>query len=421
MVLGNFAAALAVTVALLLQTAFERPSLDGVKRVLVIGGSGQLGTAIAARWHDFEDRRTRARRAPDRTNASVWRRRWIGLLPACSQCRGISRRRSLRSRAAAGLRDQRPRGRGRGASCGRARHALRDGQYRLRLRWEERRAVHRERMRPIRSLSTARAELAGERLVEAAGGRAFVVRTCGVYGASRSPSRRPTFIERILRQASQGDPVRVVADVIASPTYSNDLADALHALAGSEAYGLYHAAGAGSVSWFDFAQEAARPGPGGVADRADRGRPVESRGDSPAVLGARQREAARTRHCPSALARRLGRIRWGFGRHWRKIERCGTPNRSPKRGALPRTRGGDRLAGRGLHRRPFDGLGRARGAAAPRRRRDHRPGGPAAQRRGRGIAWRPAVRRRGDGLRASYRRDGPRAAAARRKHRRAAV
>ncbi|HEY2553952.1 MAG TPA: sugar nucleotide-binding protein, partial [Candidatus Cybelea sp.] len=25
-----------------------------MKRVLVIGGSGQLGTAIAARWHDFE-------------------------------------------------------------------------------------------------------------------------------------------------------------------------------------------------------------------------------------------------------------------------------------------------------------------------------------------------------------------------------
>ena len=82
------------------------------------------------------------------------------------------------------------------------------------------------------------------------------MRTCGLYGASRAPSRRPSFVERIVGQGSQGTPVRVVADVIASPTYSNDLADALHALVGTDAYGLYHAAGAGAVSWFDFAQEA---------------------------------------------------------------------------------------------------------------------------------------------------------------------
>ena len=101
-------------------------------------------------------------------------------------------------------------------------------------------------------------KLAGERLVEAAGGRAFVVRTGGVYGASRSPSRRGTFIDRILAAGESGEPVRVVADVVASPTFAGDLADALRRLIGTAAYGLYHAAAAGPVSWYEFACEAMR-------------------------------------------------------------------------------------------------------------------------------------------------------------------
>jgi dTDP-4-dehydrorhamnose reductase len=101
-------------------------------------------------------------------------------------------------------------------------------------------------------------KLAGERLVEAAGGRAFVVRTCGVYGPSRSPSRRRTFIDRILAAGESGEPLRVVADVVASPTFAGDLADALRKLIGTTEYGLYHAAAAGPVSWYDFACEAMR-------------------------------------------------------------------------------------------------------------------------------------------------------------------
>ena len=101
-------------------------------------------------------------------------------------------------------------------------------------------------------------KLAGERLVEAADGRAFVVRTCGVYGPSRSTSRRRTFIDRILTAGESGESVRVVADVVASPTFAGDLADALRKLIGTTAYGLYHAAAAGPVSWYEFACEAMR-------------------------------------------------------------------------------------------------------------------------------------------------------------------
>lgn len=101
-------------------------------------------------------------------------------------------------------------------------------------------------------------KLAGERLVDAAGGRAFVVRTCGLYGPSRSLSGRRAFIERILAAGASGEPVGVVADVVSSPTFAGDLADALRKLIGTAAYGLYHAAAVGPVSWYEFACEATR-------------------------------------------------------------------------------------------------------------------------------------------------------------------
>lgn len=97
-------------------------------------------------------------------------------------------------------------------------------------------------------------KLAGELLVERLGGRALVVRTCGVYGESGARAV-PSFAERILAQARAGEPIAVVSDVVASPTYAPHLAAAIAALLAADATGLYHAAGSGPVSWYDFARE----------------------------------------------------------------------------------------------------------------------------------------------------------------------
>jgi dTDP-4-dehydrorhamnose reductase len=102
-----------------------------------------------------------------------------------------------------------------------------------------------------------RSKLEGERLVAASGAPAFVVRTCGVYGRSRSAHGRRAFLDRVLNDG-EGAPVSVVNDVIVSPTFAGHLALALRRLLESERYGLYHAANDGEVSWYDFAVEAAR-------------------------------------------------------------------------------------------------------------------------------------------------------------------
>ncbi|HET9030967.1 MAG TPA: dTDP-4-dehydrorhamnose reductase [Candidatus Aquilonibacter sp.] len=94
---------------------------------------------------------------------------------------------------------------------------------------------------------------AGESLVLRRSMKAFVVRTCGVYGRFASKSKG-TFVDRIIKQAREGQAIRVVSDVVASPTYAGHLADALGKLVLTAEYGLYHACNNGPVSWFAFAQ-----------------------------------------------------------------------------------------------------------------------------------------------------------------------
>ncbi|MGA8533260.1 MAG: dTDP-4-dehydrorhamnose reductase [Candidatus Tumulicola sp.] len=99
-------------------------------------------------------------------------------------------------------------------------------------------------------------KLAGELLAESAGSRALVVRTCGVYGLRPSANKGYTFVDRVINQARAREPLRIVNDVWASPTFAGHLALALRVLLDAGASGLYHAANAGPVTWYDFAKEA---------------------------------------------------------------------------------------------------------------------------------------------------------------------
>jgi dTDP-4-dehydrorhamnose reductase len=226
-----------------------------VKRLLLFGGSGQLGTAIAASWSDFEVvapahqelaientlrlRETIAHTRPDVVvNAAAFH--------DVDRCElEPDRAFEVNARAAGDA--------ARAAADHDAVFVTISTDYVFDGR---KGAPYTEADTPNPLSVYGASRLAGERLVEASGARAFMVRTCGLYGRSRARAPRLTFVERIVRQAAGGTPVRVVADVIASPTYAGDLADALRALIETEAYGLFHAAGAGAVSWYDFARAA---------------------------------------------------------------------------------------------------------------------------------------------------------------------
>jgi dTDP-4-dehydrorhamnose reductase len=107
--------------------------------------------------------------------------------------------------------------------------------------------------RPISAYGASK--LAGEHLVLRRAMNAYVVRTCGVYGRHASKSKG-TFIDRVITQASSGEKPRIVSDVVVSPTYAGHLAIALRELIRGENYGLYHACNEWPVSWYDFARAA---------------------------------------------------------------------------------------------------------------------------------------------------------------------
>ena len=96
-------------------------------------------------------------------------------------------------------------------------------------------------------------KLAGETYVAASGAEALVVRTSGVLGRGGSAQKGGSFVDRILAQAREGKPLRVVADQVFAPTFAGELADALVGLARSGARGLVHVTNEGSCSWHALA------------------------------------------------------------------------------------------------------------------------------------------------------------------------
>ncbi len=92
-------------------------------------------------------------------------------------------------------------------------------------------------------------KLTGEQAALAICSRAFVVRTSWAFGAYGA-----NFVKTMLNLARAGQSLRVVDDQIGSPTYTYDLACALMQLVRTEQYGVYHAVGDGSCSWYHFAR-----------------------------------------------------------------------------------------------------------------------------------------------------------------------
>jgi len=98
-----------------------------------------------------------------------------------------------------------------------------------------------------------RSKLEGERLARTAD-RHLIVRTAWLYGRGGA-----NFVEAIRRQIDCGaTALRVVADQVGSPTFCDDLAEALLELVDADAGGVVHAANSGSTSWHGFAVEIVR-------------------------------------------------------------------------------------------------------------------------------------------------------------------
>jgi dTDP-4-dehydrorhamnose reductase len=101
-------------------------------------------------------------------------------------------------------------------------------------------------------------KLAGEVEVQKANPKHIILRTEWIH----SPFGR-CFVSNILQRAQLGMPLKVVNDQYGNPTYAPHLVDAILAVAAhltssppdAIPWGVYHAAGTGTATWYDVARE----------------------------------------------------------------------------------------------------------------------------------------------------------------------
>jgi len=97
-------------------------------------------------------------------------------------------------------------------------------------------------------------KLAGELYAQAYLDAPLIVRTSGVFGPAGLKTARGNFIELMLRLARSTQPIRVVEDHVASPTYAPLLAKRTLDLVDRNCSGIFHVGGGTPISWFGYAR-----------------------------------------------------------------------------------------------------------------------------------------------------------------------
>ena len=102
-------------------------------------------------------------------------------------------------------------------------------------------------------------KLAGEQAIQSVGGAYLIMRTAWVYS-----TRRDSFVAKVLQWARKNEHLKIVSDQVSNPTWARMLAETtalLLAQSGpdraayfNEKRGLYHLAGSGYASRFEWAQ-----------------------------------------------------------------------------------------------------------------------------------------------------------------------
>ncbi len=99
-------------------------------------------------------------------------------------------------------------------------------------------------------------KLAGEYLARRQGRKSIVIRTSGVFGTIGSSSKGYTLIDRVLQQAERGEKTRMVSNMTFSPSFAPHVARAIGDLIECNAFGVHHVTNAGSCTWYEFVRAA---------------------------------------------------------------------------------------------------------------------------------------------------------------------
>ncbi len=223
-------------------------------RILLIGGSGQLGGDLLRRAQGHE------MTAPDRSELDVTRADQVRaaieryrpeLVVNCAAFHNVP------------LCEEQP-GQAFEVNCVAVRNlaaACRDAGVRLitfssdyvfggdrRTPWDEDDSPH-----PLQIYGISR--LAGEyAALSTAPDHAVIVRTCGLYGESGARSKGGNFVDGRVADARAGRTIEMAMEQIVAPTSTEDLSSAVLALAAHDALrpGIYHLVNEGQCSWYEL-------------------------------------------------------------------------------------------------------------------------------------------------------------------------
>jgi dTDP-4-dehydrorhamnose reductase len=96
---------------------------------------------------------------------------------------------------------------------------------------------------------------AGEMAIRCTTERHLIVRTTGLYGRPAAGARRRNFVEAMLHLAARGEKISVVSDQVLTPSFCQDVAEAIGRLVFLGATGTFHVTNGGACSWYEFARE----------------------------------------------------------------------------------------------------------------------------------------------------------------------
>jgi dTDP-4-dehydrorhamnose reductase len=97
-------------------------------------------------------------------------------------------------------------------------------------------------------------KLGGELYAHAYLENPIIIRVSGVFGPGGMFTPRGNFVELMLRLANSGNPIRVVEDHVASPTYAPAVASRTVDMLEAKLSGLFHMGGGQAISWYEYAK-----------------------------------------------------------------------------------------------------------------------------------------------------------------------
>lgn len=97
-------------------------------------------------------------------------------------------------------------------------------------------------------------KLAGEYFIRNITEEHYIIRSSSLFGVAGASGKGGNFVETMIKKARNQEEIKVVDDMIMSPTYTRDAADVIKSILSKKLpFGTYHISNSGRCSWYEFA------------------------------------------------------------------------------------------------------------------------------------------------------------------------